>query len=238
MKGSPASTVIVLAAALMAAGCSTTPGETTGDETATPSSSTPAASTSTAVPPVSDEQAAVGFVDIRTVVPDAKIDLAYTRPDNFTGMVLYPKDARCLVHESMVDGLKTAAARLADAGLRLIFWDCYRPYSVQVRMYEAVPADGWVAKPSGYSTSHVSGRSVDVGLLRGDDLVDMGSGYDTFVPESNAYSDLIDDAARRHRALLIDAMAAGGINVYDGEWWHFDMPDAYQQRPIIDVPVK
>ena len=53
------------------------------------------------VPPLSAEARSAGFVDVRSVVPSALIDLRYATPNNFTGMPLYPSDARCLVHESM-----------------------------------------------------------------------------------------------------------------------------------------
>ncbi|HRD11839.1 MAG TPA: M15 family metallopeptidase, partial [Mycobacterium sp.] len=43
--------------------------------------------------------------------------------------------------------------------------------------------------------------------------------------------------AQANRARLRTAMAAGGLAVYSGEWWHFDGPGAGVQRPIIDVPV-
>lgn len=32
-----------------------------------------------------------------------------------------------------------AADALRSGGEALVFWDCYRPHDVQVRMYEAVP---------------------------------------------------------------------------------------------------
>ena len=40
-----------------------------------------------------------------------------------------------------------------------------------------------------------------------------------------------------NRAELRAAMNTGGLTVYSGEWWHFDGPGAYAQRPILDVPV-
>src|SRR5690242_19864852 len=61
------------------------------------------------VPPVGEAARAAGLVDVRTVVPDAVIDLRYATTHNFTGVQLYPSDARCLVHESLAPGLKTAA---------------------------------------------------------------------------------------------------------------------------------
>src|SRR5437899_11839406 len=88
------------------------------------------------VPPVSDAARAAGLIDVRTVVPDAVIDLRYATPNNFVGAPLYPADARCLIHESMAQGLAAAAAALRPKGEVLQFWDCYRPHDVQVRMFE------------------------------------------------------------------------------------------------------
>jgi D-alanyl-D-alanine dipeptidase len=134
-----------------------------------------ASATPDSVPPVSAQAQSAGFVDIRTVVPDAIIDLRYATSNNFVGQPLYPADARCLVHESMAPGLAAAAAALRAGGEVLVFWDCYRPHDVQVRM--------------------------------------------------------------SNRTRLRQAMEAGGLTVYRGEWWHFDGPGASVARPILDVPV-
>ena len=114
------------------------------------------------VPPVSDAARAAGFVDVRSVVPDAIIDLRYATTNNFTRTQLYPSDARCLVHQSMSQGLAAAAAAMRPQGHVLVFWDCYRPHDVQVRMFNVVPNPAWVARPGPYAHSHESGRSVDV----------------------------------------------------------------------------
>src|SRR6201992_844988 len=114
------------------------------------------------VPPVSDAARAAGFVDVRSVVPDAIIDLRYATANNFTGTQLYPSDARCLVHQSMAQGLAAAATVLRPQGQMLVFWDCSRPHDVQVKMFNIVPNPAWVARPGQYAHSHESGRSVDV----------------------------------------------------------------------------
>ncbi len=88
---------------------------------------TPRASAGPDVPPVSDAARAAGFVDVRTVVPDAVLDLRYATTNNFTHTQLYPSDARCLVHQSMAPGLAAAAGALRPQGHLLVFWDCYRP---------------------------------------------------------------------------------------------------------------
>ena len=191
-------------------------------------------------PPVSSQARAAGLVDVRTAVPDAAIDLRYATADNFVGEPLYPADARCLVHESMADGLATAANQLRGQGKRLVFWDCYRPHDVQVRMFQAVPNPNWVARPSDVARSHEAGRSVDVTIVDSHYgwPVDMGTGFDDFSPRSLAYAtDGVTAQQQANRALLRTAMEAGGLTVYSGEWWHFDGPGAKDPRPILDVPV-
>ncbi|TAM65489.1 M15 family metallopeptidase [Mycobacterium sp.] len=202
------------------------------------------------VPPVSDAARAAGFVDVRTVVPDAVIDLRYATTNNFTHTQLYPSDARCLVHQSMSQGLGNAASTLRAQGHLLVFWDCYRPHDAQVKMFTVVPNPAWVARPGQYARSHESGRSVDVTFtttqqpcasrLRagGLCLADMGTDFDDFTPRATAFNTQgISADARANRATLRDAMKYGGLSPYSGEWWHFDGPGAGVDRPILDVPV-
>src|SRR5271168_896666 len=201
------------------------------------------------VPPVSDAAREAGFVDVRSVVPDAIIDLRYATTDNFTGVQLYPADARCLVHQSMSQGLAAAATALRPQGHALVFWDCYRPHDVQVRMFNVVPNPAWVARPGPYAHSHESGRSVDVTftsvqqqcpperLVSGLCLADMGTDFDDFTSRATAYATLgVSAGAQANRAQLRNAMNYGRLTVYSGEWWHFDGPGAGDDRPILNVP--
>jgi D-alanyl-D-alanine dipeptidase len=195
------------------------------------------------VPPLSPEAHAAGFVDVHSVVPSALLDLRYATPNNFTHAQLYPANARCLVHESMASGLAAAAKVLASQGNVLVFWDCYRPHDVQVKMFDIVPNPAWVAKPGNFARSHESGRSVDVTLANVNEqcprcLVDMGTDFDDFSPRATAFAtDGVSAAEQANRGRLRDAMSAGGLSVYSGEWWHFDGPGAGVQRPILNVPV-
>jgi zinc D-Ala-D-Ala dipeptidase len=204
------------------------------------------------VPPVSANARAAGLLDIRTIIPDAIIDMRYATTDNFTKVRLYPIGARCLVHRSMARGLTFAANRLRREGYRIVFWDCYRPHSVQIHMFRIVPNPSWVAKPGPYAYSHEAARSVDVTLayasighacaagqrVQHHCLLDMGTGFDDFTPRAYAFATAgVSRVAQAHRALLRTAMNAGGITVYVGEWWHFDGPGADVPRPILDVPL-
>jgi D-alanyl-D-alanine dipeptidase len=184
--------------------------------------------------------AEAGFVDVGSVIPDAVIDLRYATTNNFVGAQMYPSDARCLVHESLVPGLTAAAKAFRARGAKLVFWDCYRPHAVQVRMFEAVPDPDWVARPGAYARSHEAGRSVDVTLADADDgrLIDMGTDFDEFTPRATAFAtEGVTKQQQDNRAWLREGMNAGGFTVYSGEWWHFDAPGAYVDRPILDVPL-
>jgi len=210
----------------------------------------PAAPAAPGVPPVSDAARAAGLVDVRTAVPDAVIDLRYATTNNFTGTQLYPYDARCLVHQSMAPGLAAAATALRPQGHVLVFWDCYRPHDVQVKMFNVVPNPAWVARPGPYAHSHESGRSVDVTFTStqppcpperhadGLCLADMGTDFDDFTSRAKAFATQgVSADAQANRAVLRTAMNYGGLTVYPGEWWHFDGPGAAVDRPILNVPV-
>jgi len=249
--------LVVAVALVMASGgceaaCVALPGRSS-DTRSTPVGVQPVGTTvpsGPGVPPVSDAAHAAGFVDIRSVVPDAVIDLRYATTNNFTGTQLYPSDARCLVHQSMAPGLAAAAAAFRPQGHVLVFWDCYRPHDVQVRMFNVVPNPAWVARPGQYAHSHESGRSVDVTFtsvqercpperqVDGFCLADMGTDFDDFSSRATAFATQgVSADAQANRARLRDAMKYGGLTVYSGEWWHFDGPGAGVDRPILDVPV-
>jgi D-alanyl-D-alanine dipeptidase len=213
------------------------------------------ASTSSAagqIPPVSARARAAGLIDIRTIVPDAVVDLRYATSDNFVGVALYPADARCLVHDSMAAGLIAATGRLRREGDVLVFWDCYRPHAVQVRMFDIVPNPDWVARPGPFATSHEAARSVDVTLAQATTdapcpsarrvqrhcLLDMGTDFDDFSPRAYAFATGgLTQQEQANRSRLHNTMSDSGITVYSGEWWHFDGPGAAVERPHLDVPV-
>jgi D-alanyl-D-alanine dipeptidase len=187
---------------------------------------------------VTAEQA--GFVDIRSVIPDAIVDLKYATPDNFVGKPLFPADARCLVDGSLAPGLAKAAEVFRARGAKLVFWDCYRPHAVQVELFTDTPDPNWVARPGTTARSHESGRSVDVSLVDGHYgwPIDMGTGFDDFSAKAKAFAtDGVTPEQQANRKWLRDGMSAGGLSVYSGEWWHFDGPGADVGQPILDVPL-
>lgn len=151
-------------------------------------------------------------------------------------------------------GSEGGGEALKAPGIGHGFLDCYRPYAVQVRMFQIVPDPTWVARPGPYATSHEAGRSVDITLARagpgvsclvtaqrvqGHCLLDMGTGFDDFTARAHAFAtDGVSVQARANRARLRSAMNAGGLSVYSGEWWHFNGPGSTVKRPHLDVPLR
>ena len=67
--------------------------------------------------------------------------------------------------------------------------------------------------------------------------LDMGSGFDEMSEVSHPRlvamhlaKGVLTSAHLRHRQLLRNAMAAGGFNGIENEWWHFDMLDRKHVR--------
>ena len=185
-------------------------------------------------------RADAGLVDIRSVIPDAVVDLRYATADNFVGKPLYPPDARCLVHESLAPGLAKAADALRARGAKLVFWDCYRPHAVQVRDVRGGARPELGGETRDIRRSHESGRSVDVTL----------ADWPLRVADRHGHRLRRLLAARkgfRHRRRQRRAAGQPGVaarrderrwaDVYAGEWWHFDGPGADVNQPILDVPL-
>lgn len=77
---------------------------------------------------------------------------------------------------------------------------------------------------------HSTGAAVDVDLIDSSgQALDMGTAFDDAGDPERARTDCPDIArqARRHRRLLVDAMAAQGFVNYPYEWWHFSYGDRY-----------
>ena len=70
---------------------------------------------------------------------------------------------------------------------------------------------------------------MDLTLARADGTeLDLGTGFDAFVPEAGAAAlEHIDMPARANRRLLFWAMHDQGFTAYIEEWWHFDFGDQF-----------
>ena len=176
------------------------------------------------------------LVDIKAVEPGIVVDIKYATTDNFTGQVLYPA-ARCLLHESVAQRVAEAHRLLQSQGKGLKVFDCYRPLSVQKKMWAVFPDERYVANPASGSR-HNRGASVDVGLIdsTGKEMP-MPSGYDEFSERSHLSYGAARADELNNRAVLQAAMRARGFQAMSTEWWHFDAPD-WKNYPLGDADMR
>lgn len=181
--------------------------------------------------------AAPEFVDVQELIPDLVLDLRYATPDNLFKEAVYPKGARCLLLRQTAQRLARVADRLRkEDGTRLRVFDCYRPHSVQFRLWEIMPVPGYVAPPKGGSV-HNRGGAVDLTLARPDgSALPMPTDHDELSERAwHAYEGASEEE-KKNRARLKAAMEAEGFRPIRKEWWHYEDPEA-RRAPIRDVPL-
>ena len=175
------------------------------------------------------------LVDATTVVPKLQLDVRYATAANFTHQRLYAH-ARCLLHEAVARRLADVQRDLRARGLGLVVYDCYRPLSVQKKMWALVPDERYVSDPA-KGSRHNRGAALDLALVdkRGRALP-MPSGYDEFTERAHRDYAGGTDRERANRALLGEIMTRHGFVGLPTEWWHFDAVE-WQTYPIGDEPL-
>ena len=153
----------------------------------------------------------LGLVNVGRMDPTLKIDLMYTRADNFTGKVLYEDLQEAYLHPEAAKALLQAQKRLKELypGYSLIIYDAARPMSVQQKMWNVVKGTSqniYVSNPARGGGLHNYGLAVDVSIAdeKGNPLP-MGTKVD-----------------RRNRLLLRRVMTDVGYKPLRSEWWHFN----------------
>ena len=177
----------------------------------------------------------LALVEVVTLTPRLRLDLRYATARNFTHQRLYAH-ARCLLQAPVAARLGDVERELRARGLGLLVFDCYRPLSVQRRMWALVPDERYVSDPA-KGSRHNRGAAVDVTVVdgRGHPLA-MPSDYDDFSVRAHRDYAGGSDEARANRALLEAVMARHGFVGLPTEWWHFDAAE-WQSYPISDEPL-
>lgn len=195
------------------------------------------------------------------VAPGIAQDLRYAGADNFLGAKVdgYERPV-CLLSAEAAEALAAVQADLAQQGLGLRVFDCYRParavthfarwardLSDQRTKPEYYPrvekaqlfAAGYVAERSGHSR----GSTVDVTLiewLAGGNVaeLDMGTPFDLFDARSATDAQGIPESARANRRRLRESMARRGFRNLAQEWWHYTLEDEPYPDRYFDAPVR
>jgi len=175
----------------------------------------------------------VALVDIESVNPHIRLDIRYATANNFTHQVLYPK-AKCYLRKPVAERLSKVQAQLERLNRALKVFDCYRPLSVQKRMWALVPDERYVADPA-KGSRHNRGAAVDVTLLSSDGKdLDMPTPYDDFGEKAHRDYMNLPAPVIANRSLLELVMRQAGFEPLPTEWWHFDAV-GWESYPILDV---
>ena len=154
-------------------------------------------------------------------------DLRYATKNNFLKEKVYDC-AECYTRVITVKALLKANEDFKKNGVRIKFFDCYRPNSVQYKMWKIVPNPQYVANPKKGSI-HNKGGAVDITLetLEGEEL-DMGTDFDFFGKRAyhdnfNLPKEILDN-----RKLLKETMEKHGFWSTRTEWWHYNLDGAHK----------
>lgn len=164
------------------------------------------------------------LINIKDIAPGIRVEMRYASKNNFTGTQLYTGE-ECLLCEPAAERLARVQKNLEEQGLGLKVWDCYRPLSIQKKLWDLVPDPRYVADPK-TGSRHNRGASVDLTLVDKNGVeLPMPTLFDEFSEKAHrSYNDLPDNV-KKNRQLLQDAMEKEGFIGLETEWWHFDAPE-------------
>lgn len=159
-------------------------------------------------------------------------DMRYATVNNFLKAQVYDC-AECYTRVKTVKALLAVNEEFRSKGVKIKFFDCYRPNDVQYKMWKIVPNPQYVANPVKGSI-HNKGGAVDITLvtLSGEEL-DMGTDFDFF--GKRAYHDNMDlpQEVLDNRKLLKETMEKHGFWSTRTEWWHYNLQGA-SKDPIAN----
>lgn len=173
------------------------------------------------------------LVHLKDYSKDFEYDLKYATSDNFLKAKVYDCPA-CFLRLKTVKALIEANKEFVKKGYKIKIFDCYRPLTIQKKMWELVPNPAYVADPSKGSI-HNRGGAVDITLVdtKGKEL-DMGTPFDFFgIEASHNYSD-VSLKVKQNRALLKNTMLKNGFKSFESEWWHYNLKTAMSDK-ISDI---
>lgn len=151
--------------------------------------------------------------------------MAYATTKNFTKQKIYPC-AECYLRKEVADALEKANEKAKMMDLKIVIFDCYRPLSLQKKMFDIVKNSDYVADPQ-KASKHNRGCALDVSLAdKNGTLLNMGTDFDDFSENSHYANTNLDSEERKNRKILRNLMAEFGFIPYDKEWWHFNYKNA------------
>ena len=162
------------------------------------------------------------FVNLRNYSNDFVFDMKYATADNFLKEKVYPCD-ECFLRVKTVKALLEANKSFLDKGYRIKLYDCYRPKTIQKKMWAIVPDANFVANPKKGSI-HNRGGAVDISLVDSVGVeVNMGTKFDFFGEEASHNYQNLSQEILDNRKFLKEIMLQHNFKSFDSEWWHYNL---------------
>lgn len=169
------------------------------------------------------ERGYLNFVDLRLLIPTISCEIVYATSTNFLGIPVY-SSADCYLHRDAANALKKVEADLQELGYSVKVFDGYRPLHVQQRMWDLVQDERYVSNPAKNSGRHTRGTAIDLTIVdqQGNEL-EMPTAFDDFTVKAHSFNEDVPKEAKKNRSLLQSVMTKHGFEIFEFEWWHFDL---------------
>jgi D-alanyl-D-alanine dipeptidase len=178
---------------------------------------------------VKQEIADTTFVNLKDFSQDFIYDMKYATEDNFLKAKVYDC-AECLLRFKTVQALIAANNDFKKKGFKIKLYDCYRPLSIQKKMWEIVSNPEYVADPKKGSI-HNRGGAVDISLVDSSGKeVDMGTPFDFFGIQAGHNYTKLSNEVKSNRKYLKKVMIKNGFNSFDSEWWHYNLKTGLKDK--------
>ncbi|WP_431242315.1 M15 family metallopeptidase [Flavobacterium sp. P21] len=172
--------------------------------------------------PVKQEIPDTTFVNLKDFSKDFVYDMKYATEDNFLKAKVYDC-AECVLRMKTVKALIAANNDFKKKGFKIKLYDCYRPLSIQKRMWAIVSNPEYVADPKKGSI-HNRGGAVDISIVDANGKeVDMGTPFDFFGIQASHNYTALSKEVKANRKFLKKIMIKNGFNSFDSEWWHYNL---------------
>ena len=169
------------------------------------------------------------FVRLKDLSPDFVYELKYATPDNFLKQAVYDC-GECYLRKSTAEALVKANEAFKQLGYRIKLFDCYRPLSVQKKMWKILPGTHYVANPA-KGSKHNRGAAVDLTLVdaQGKEL-NMGTPFDFFGKEAHHTYTQHSKEVLENRKLLKETLNKYNFKSIYSEWWHYEYRPEMQSK--------
>ena len=169
------------------------------------------------------------FVRLKDLSPDFVYELKYATPDNFLKQAVYDC-GECYLRKSTAEALVKANEAFKQLGYRIKLFDCYRPLSVQKKMWKILPGTHYVANPA-KGSKHNRGAAIDLTLVdaEGKEL-NMGTPFDFFGKEAHHTYTQHSKEVLENRKLLKETLDKYNFKSIYSEWWHYEYRPEMQSK--------